>query len=423
MKRILSNCWLCLSAVGLLAACSDDAEAWTQHYELAWRYDTEAQFSVGKSALFTDLSIGVATREWSFEDATPATSTLPEPTVVFNAMGKKRITLTVNFLNGTSDSASFEVEVFYPLTAEIAPQPLTPMGCLRTDEPIRFALDRVEGAPTSYAWSFEGGTPATSTEENPEVVWNAPNARGAKVTCKLTRADDGMTATVEQTYIVGNYPLLHALPDLDYDPWSFELSSFGKWTLWNTAVGQDDVQANASIAGSGADGTAHAVSVVLQPNVIYQFFTRDNWVCNARLEPGRRYEVSFWQKSDAPAGTLVVLLGIYNYLPSWSWNEYLGTLAGDHWSQWLPDIPFEEQEEELLAIWSNIDYPISEEITLPATESLMPGSEWRQVRLEFTAAGSRYAALLNSYPQFALLSVAGEAVWQMDEMQINLIED
>jgi len=40
-----------------------------------------------------------------------------------------------------------------------------------------------------------------------------------------------MTTTVEQTFIVGNYPMLHPIPEKDYDPWRFELSSIGKWTI------------------------------------------------------------------------------------------------------------------------------------------------------------------------------------------------
>lgn len=96
-----------------------------------------------------------------------------------------------------------------------------------------------------------------------------------------------MTTTVEQTFIVGNYPMLHPIPEKDYDPWRFELSSIGKWTLWNTTTSADDLTTNTSIVSGGADGSKQALKVTLKPGVIYQLFTRDNWVCNAQLVAGQ----------------------------------------------------------------------------------------------------------------------------------------
>ncbi len=413
-----------LALVCASPSCDNTSDGWTQPYELAWRYDSQAQFSVGKPATFTDLSLGVETREWNFQDATPATSTDPEPSVVFNSMGVKTITLTVRFLNGESSSASFDIEVFYPLGAKIRTTDLTEKGCIRLNAPTSFGLAEVEGDPTSYYWTFEGGTPATSTEPNPQVTWTEANADGARISCRMTRDGDGMSSTVEETYIVGNYPLLHAIPDKNYDPWRFEMSSFGKWTYWNTTTSADDLATNVSIVSGGADHSQNALKVVIKPGIIYQLFTRDNWVCNAQLEAGKKYEIAFWQKTDAPQGTLILLLGAYNFLPSWSWNEYLQTLASDHWSTYFPDIPFQEQPEELLGIWSNVEYPLTEEITLPATPQMMPSSEWTRVKLEFTAASTKYTALLNTYPQFAFLSYSpGDVNWYLDDMQINLIED
>lgn len=424
MKHLLLKFMPVLAFGCVLAACDNDSDGWTQPYELAWSYDAESPFSVGKPATFTDLSLGVETREWSFSDATPATSTAPEPTVVFNSKGIKTVTLTIHFLNGQTQSDSFEVEVFYPLSAQIAASDLTPKGCIRLDTPVSFNLAEVEGDPTSYQWSFEGGIPSTSTDANPSVAWTSANKNGARVSCKLTRADDGMTTTVEQTFIIGNYPMLHPIPDKDYDPWEFELSSIGKWTLWNTTTSADDLTANTSVVSGGADGSNRAVKVLIKPGIIYQLFPRDNWVCNAQLVTGQKYEISFWQKTDAAEGTLIILLGVYNYLPSWSWNEYLQVLASDHWSNYFPDIPFQEQQEETFGIWSNVEYPISPEITLPASSILMPSATWKQVRFEFTAASSHYESLLNTYPQFVFLSQnSADVNWYLDDMQINLIEE
>ena len=119
MKQLFFHLVPVLAFGLVLAACDNDSDEWTQPYEFAWSYGAESQFSVGKPATFTDLSLGVETREWSFEDATPATSTDPEPSVVFNSKGIKTVTLTIHFLNGQVQSESFDIEVFYPLSARI----------------------------------------------------------------------------------------------------------------------------------------------------------------------------------------------------------------------------------------------------------------------------------------------------------------
>ncbi|WP_452226540.1 T9SS type A sorting domain-containing protein [Lacinutrix cladophorae] len=45
--------------------------------------------------------------------------------------------------------------------------------CLDTNNTVNFT-DTSTGVPTSLAWTFEGGTPATSTAENPTVTYAAP---------------------------------------------------------------------------------------------------------------------------------------------------------------------------------------------------------------------------------------------------------
>lgn len=151
MKQLFFHLVPVLAFGLVLAACDNDSDEWTQPYEFAWSYGAESQFSVGKPATFTDLSLGVETREWSFEDATPATSTDPEPSVVFNSKGIKTVTLTIHFLNGQVQSESFDIEVFYPLSARIKALELTPKGCFGSIPPSRSALpkSRVIRHPTN----------------------------------------------------------------------------------------------------------------------------------------------------------------------------------------------------------------------------------------------------------------------------------
>lgn len=57
---------------------------------------------VGQTVQFTDISYNgpVTVREWTFEDATPATSNASNPSVVFNSYGRKSVTIKVGNASG-----------------------------------------------------------------------------------------------------------------------------------------------------------------------------------------------------------------------------------------------------------------------------------------------------------------------------------
>jgi PKD repeat protein len=59
---------------------------------------------------------------------------------------------------------------------------------------------------TSYSWTFNGGTPATSTQTNPSVVYSTPGT----YTVTLIANGDGGTNTLTRT----NYITVYALPEL-----------------------------------------------------------------------------------------------------------------------------------------------------------------------------------------------------------------
>lgn len=64
--------------------------------------------------------------------------------------------------------------------------------------PIQFT-DQSWGSPTSWAWSFQGGTPATSTLQNPIVSWNTPGTYTVELIATNARGSDTLTQT---NYIV-----------------------------------------------------------------------------------------------------------------------------------------------------------------------------------------------------------------------------
>ena len=226
MKKILSLLTVC--GLFSLAACQpEDAETVEKDFDFGASVTT---VNVGETVTFTDYSINVQSRTWTFPDGEPATSSEPVVDVVFTAEGTKDVTLTVTYSDGTEDKGNISITVLNPLTAEIQADGLTPKGCAKKGQEITFSLDGIVGSPDSYEWTFPGGTPATSSEASPKVVWN-DQINDVEVTCKLTRSSDGATATLTKHIIAGNYPMFVEDTQYDCDVFGFEKGNVNE--VWN----------------------------------------------------------------------------------------------------------------------------------------------------------------------------------------------
>ena len=215
MKKIFSLAALC--SLILAVSCSKSST----NVETEFIYNVPSEAIAGQPVKFEDLSLGVSSREWTFEDAEPATSKEAVVEVAFKQGGEKAVKLVVNFSDGSQQQADFKVKVLSSLSATIEASGLTPKGCAKSGAEITFSLKDVVGEPTSYNWTFQGGTPATSTEATPKVTWNS-QIDDVKVTCEMTRASDGAKKTVETSIIAGNYPLLKKDTKFGYDVFGFE---------------------------------------------------------------------------------------------------------------------------------------------------------------------------------------------------------
>jgi len=87
-------------------------------------------------------------------------------------------------------------------------------------ESIHFA-DASQGNPTAWSWTFEGGEPATSEEQNPVVTYNQAGEYSVSLT--VTRGEEQSTVTRQQYVIVtAEAPRAHiGLPEGAYlSPWA-----------------------------------------------------------------------------------------------------------------------------------------------------------------------------------------------------------
>ncbi|OMQ09531.1 PKD domain-containing protein [[Flexibacter] sp. ATCC 35103] len=109
------------------------------------------------------------TFKWDFQDGAPATFTgKTPPNVVFTTPGDHTITLTVS--NGfESEKQTQTITVAPYLVSLFSYEPKFEDDDYEAPVSINFTNKSTNA--TNYKWSFEGGNPATSTEENPTVVF------------------------------------------------------------------------------------------------------------------------------------------------------------------------------------------------------------------------------------------------------------
>ncbi len=126
----------------------------------------------GESVTFTDESQYASTWDWDFGDG--QTSNEQNPVHTYTNQGTYTVSLTVtNPLPGTdteTKNAYITVnENTNPPTADFEADQTT----INVGGTVNFT-DLSINNPTSWDWVFEGGTPATSSDQNPSIVYSTP---------------------------------------------------------------------------------------------------------------------------------------------------------------------------------------------------------------------------------------------------------
>ena len=148
---------------------------------------------------FNDLSTNSPTAwNWSFEGGTPATSAQQNPAVVYNTPGTYAVTLIASNAagNDTQTKQGF-ITVNDPTSAPIA-NFVADETIVNAGAEINF-IDQSTNSPTAWIWSFEGGSPASSTLQNPSVVYNVPGTYNVSLTVSNSI---GANMTTKEGYIV-----------------------------------------------------------------------------------------------------------------------------------------------------------------------------------------------------------------------------
>lgn len=125
------------------------------------------QVCAGSQVAFNDLSSNNPTTwSWSFQGGSPATSSSANPIVTYSAAGTYAVTLTASNTGGSNTSSQTAYITVTPVVAAFEQN----VQAICLGQSVTFT-NGSSCNPTNILWVFQGGTPATSTDQNPEVTY------------------------------------------------------------------------------------------------------------------------------------------------------------------------------------------------------------------------------------------------------------
>ncbi len=151
---------------------------------------------------FTDLTTGGPV-SWSWDFGDSGTSTQQNPVYTYNSAGIYTVSLTATYSSGSDTETKnnyITVTAPQPPIAEFTADNTTPT----TGQVVSFT-DQSTNSPTSWSWTFTGGTPSGSTQQNPTVTYNG--AGTFQVSLTVTNAAGSDTETKAGYIVVSETPL------------------------------------------------------------------------------------------------------------------------------------------------------------------------------------------------------------------------
>ncbi|MBR5983094.1 MAG: PKD domain-containing protein, partial [Bacteroidales bacterium] len=158
---------------------------------------------VGGIVRFTNLSQNGPFDQWAwhFDGGTPefATDSVP-PIIAYSEVGTYNVELRCRKPNGLQDAELKENYIrVVPVSNENPVANFTSDKVfIRSGETVNF-IDISTAYPYHWAWEFEGGTPATSNQPNPSVVYNTPGSYNVKLTVMNSIGTDEIT---KEMYVI-----------------------------------------------------------------------------------------------------------------------------------------------------------------------------------------------------------------------------
>jgi PKD repeat protein len=140
---------------------------------------------------FTNNSTGATSYTWDFGDGS-MTSTEMNPTHSYGLSGSYTVQLISNGPCGADTTELLLAVVAAPMAAFSSD---TPFGCA----PFMVQFTDESANATAWSWTFDGGTPSTSTDQNPLVTYDTPGTYAVILDASNSVGSDNITVN---SYIV-----------------------------------------------------------------------------------------------------------------------------------------------------------------------------------------------------------------------------
>ena len=188
----------------------------------------------GSTVCFQDSCANNPTAwHWTFEGGTPSFSTEKNPCVKYMTPGTFDVTLTATNALGTDSLIKTGYVTILQVPAPFAKFTVN----TRSEAPGTYVYfkDISSNYPTSWKWTFDGGTPSTSTTSSDSVKYTNPGTYDVKL---VVTNESGSDSVIHQGYIIISLPLK---PVADFTTYSrstdlgfidFRDMSLNKPTAW-----------------------------------------------------------------------------------------------------------------------------------------------------------------------------------------------
>jgi len=173
----------------------------TQQAPIANFTADQTSISTGQGVFFLDLSTNNPNIwNWSFPGGTPNFSNNQNPIIVYNNPGTYDVTLTsTNAVGNDSETKSSYITVNSSVQIPVADFSANQTN-INTGQAVTFT-DLSFNSPTNWSWSFSGGSPSSSTSQNPTVTYNSPGTYNVTLTASNSAGNNSQTKT---GYIIVN---------------------------------------------------------------------------------------------------------------------------------------------------------------------------------------------------------------------------
>ncbi len=162
--------------------------------------------TVGQTVIFTDLSSNTPSSwAWTFTGGTPSSSTSQNPSITYNTAGTYAVSLTATNAGGSD----VETKAAYITVNAVNLAPVANFSASSTTisvgQTVAFS-DLSTNTPTSWAWTFTGGTPSSSTSQNPSITYNTAGTYAVSLTATNGTGSDVETKASYITVNTGSAP-------------------------------------------------------------------------------------------------------------------------------------------------------------------------------------------------------------------------